>query len=502
MEPPEYSIRDLERLYQSGEATVRSVCDAYLARIDAVDRHGPTLRAVVELNPDARDIATALDTERGERGPRGPLHGVPILVKDSIDTGDKMMTTGGSLALEGNVAPEDAFVVAALRRAGALILGKTNMSEWGYFRSTRQCSGWSSRGGQTKNPYVLDRTPGGSSSGSGAGVAANLCVAAIGAEVDGSIVHPSSECGLVGLKPTVGLLSRSGVMGICAQQDTLGPMCRSVCDLALMLSAMVGEDPRDPVSTAGASHALSDYTACLDRDGLRGARIGVAKDYFGFHEGVDAVIDDAIRTMEKLGAEIVPDVTLGSHQVFSEHELVMCLHTFKAQTNQYLADHPASPSRSLADVIRFNQANADRTMPFFRQDLLERAEATTGLGTPEFLEASAKCLRQARDEGIDPAMRMHNLDAIVAPTTGTPAFTIDPVVGDKIVGGCFPMPAIAGYPHITLPAGYVHELPIGLSLFSSAYREPDLIRYAFALEQALPPRTPPRFLPTVQIANA
>ena len=501
-EVPEYSIDDLHRVYASGQASVVSICEAYLARIEAIDQRGPTLRAVIEVNPDALDIAAALDAELAERGPRGPLHGVPILVKDSIDTGDRMMTTCGSIALKGNLAPSDAFVVAALRRAGAVVLGKTNMSEWGYLRSTRPCSGWSSRGGQTRNPYVLDRSPGGSSSGSGAAVAANLCVAAIGAEVDGSVVHPSSTCGLVGLKPTVGLVSRSGAIGICAQQDTLGPMSRSVTDLAVLLGVMAGADARDPASLEGAAHALPDYTTCLDPNGLRGACIGVARDYFGFHEGTDAVVEMAIDTMRALGAEIVEGVTVGGHHVLSEDELVMCLYTLKVQTNQYLAEHPASPARSLADVIRFNRENADRVMPFFGQELFERSEETTGLDAPEFLAASAKCLREAREEGIDLAMKTHRLDAIVGPTTGTPAFVVDPMVGDKIVGGCFPKPAMAGYPHITIPGGYVHGLPVGVSLFSGAYREPDLIRYAFALEQALPSRQPPRFVPTLGTATA
>ena len=496
MQVPEYSIQDLQRLYGSGEASVVSVCEAYLERIEAIDRAGPALRAVIELNPDALDVARALDTEKAERGPRGPLHGVPILVKDSVDTGDRMMTTSGSLALEHNVAPSDAFAVAALRRNGALILGKTNMSEWGYLRSTRGCSGWSSRGGQTRNPYVLDRTPGGSSSGSGAGVAANLCVGAIGAEVDGSVVHPSSMCGVVGLKPTVGLISRSGVMGICAQQDTLGPMSRSVADTAILLDCMAGADPRDPASLEAAPHALRDYTGCLDPDGLRGARIGVAREYFGFHEGVDSVVEAAIDTMASLGAVIAPEIRVGSHLLLSEDELLMCLYTLKVQTNQYLGEHPASPARSLADVIRFNRENADRVMPFFGQELLERAERTSGLDAAEYLAAQEKCRREAREEGIDQAIERHGLDAIVAPTTGTPAFMADPIVGDKILGGCFSIPAMAGYPHITLPVGHTHDLPVGLSLFSGAYREPDLLRYAYALEQALPPRRPPSFVPT------
>ncbi|MEM8609418.1 MAG: amidase [Myxococcota bacterium] len=502
MNPPDYSIDDLQRLFESGEGNAESVCEAYLSRIESLDRNGPKLRALVELNPDALDAARALDVERAQRGPRGPLHGVPLVVKDSIDTGDQMMTTGGSLALVGNRAPTDAFAVAELRKAGAVILGKSNMSEWGYFRSSRPCSGWSSRGGQTRNPYVLDRTPGGSSSGSAAAVAANLCVGALGAEVDGSVVHPSSMCGLVGLKPTVGLVSRSGVMGICEPQDTLGPMARTVTDLAILLGVIAGPDPEDPRSAEGAHHARTEYRQALDPSGLEGARIGVVTDYLGFHEGADAVVEHALETMAGLGAVIVREVSLGTHQLLSNEELVMCLHTFKVQTNRYLAEHPSSPARTLDDVIAFNRAHADRVMPFFGQEILEQANATTGLDAKAYLDARETCRRQSRDEGIDAAMKAHQLDALVAPTTGTPAFAIDVMVGDKILGGCFPMPAMAGYPHLTMPGGYVNHLPVGVSLFSGPYREPDLLRYAFALEQALPKRRPPEFLPSIPLGRS
>jgi len=497
VEIPLYSISELQACFARGEITASSVSEAYLARIEAVDRNGPKLRAVIEVNPDALEIAAQLDAERASQGPRGPLHGVPVLVKDSIDTGDRMMTTGGSLALQGNVAPHDAFIVHQLRNAGAVILGKTNMSEWGYFRSTRQCTGWSSRGGQTRNPYVLDRTPGGSSSGSGAAVAANLCLAALGAEVDGSVVHPSAMCGLVGLKPTVGLLSRSGIMGICAQQDTAGPMARSVRDVAILMNIMVGADPSDPASVKATSHTSTDYTRQLDPGGLQGARIGVARDFFGFHEGVDGVIEEALRRIAALGAKVIDPVSLGDSELFGGSELTMCLYDFKKQTNDYLEAHPASPARCLADVIRFNEVHRDRVMPYFGQELLLRAEAKGGLDEPEYLEVKATCHRLARDEGIDKAMRDHRLDAIVAPTTGTPAFMIDPVGGDRILGGCFPVPAMAGYPHITFPAGYVDDLPVGLSFFSGAFREADLLRYAFAFEQAVLVQRPPQFLATV-----
>jgi amidase len=495
---PEYGIADLQAAFERGEWSAVTLCEAFLHRMDEIDAAGPTLRAVIERNRDALDIAAALDRERRERGPRGPLHGVPVLVKDSIDTADAMTTTAGSLALEGNVAPRDAFVVERLRAAGAVLLGKTNMSEWGYMRSTRGCSGWSSRGGQVRNPYVLDRSPSGSSSGSAVAVAANLCVAALGAEVDGSIVRPASINGIVGLKPTVGLVSRSGIIGVAEPQDTAGPMARTVADVATLLNVLAGPDPRDPVTCEAAGRAPVDYRSFLDPGGLAGARLGVARECFGFHEGTDAVVESAVRTMQRLGAETVDPVRASSLPFFGELEIELFLYGLKASLNGYLAAHPKAKVRSLEELIRFNEAHADRVMPYFRQELLEMAHAKDDLASAGYEAVKAECRRLARTDGIDRALRGHRLDAIVAPTDGVPAWAIDPVVGDRIPGGgCSTPPAMAGYPHVTVPAGYVHGLPVAVSFFAGAYQEGKLLRYAYAFEQATRVRRPPRFAATV-----
>jgi amidase len=498
MDLPEYRIAELQEAFDRSEWTAVSLCEAFLQRIAEIDQAGPTLRSVIEINPDALAIAAELDRERQQKGPRGPLHGVPMLVKDSIDTADAMMTTAGSLALEGNFAPRDAFVVEKLREAGAVLLGKTNMSEWGYLRSTRGCSGWSSRGGQTRNPHVLDRSPSGSSSGSAAAVAANLCMAALGAEVDGSIVHPSSTCGIVGLKPTVGLVSRAGVIGVAAPQDTAGPMARTVADAATVLNVLIGSDPRDPITQESVGRAAEDYRAFLDANGLQGARLGVARNYFGHHEGTDAVLEQALRTLTKLGAELIDPVDLSAVPLFGEAEVELFLYELKVSLNRYLAEHPRAKVRNLEELIRFNRAHADRVMPYFQQELFERAQAKGDLSEAGYREARDECLRLSRTEGIDKALREHRLDAIVAPTDGSPAWVIDPVVGDKILGGCSSPAAMAGYPHITVPAGHVHGLPVGLSFFAGAYQEGQLIRYAHAFEQAAQARRPPTFAPTVE----
>jgi amidase len=498
MELPEYSIAEVQQQFERQAWTAVTLCEAFLQRLAEIDRTGPTLRSVLEVNPDALDLATELDEERRQQGPRGPLHGIPVLLKDSIDTADAMMTTAGSLALEGNLAPQDAFIATKLRQAGVVLLGKTNMTEWANFRSTRPCSGWSSRGGQVRNPYVLDRNPSGSSSGSAVAVAANLCTVAIGAETDGSITRPACVNGIVGLKPTVGLVSRSGMIPVAPSQDTAGPMARTVADVATILTVLTGYDPCDPVTQQGAGRAVPDYRSCLDPDGLRGVRLGVARDYFGAHEGTDAVIEHAIAQLEAAGAQIIDPVIFSKLPHLSEPELELLLYEFKASLNPYLAAHPRAKVRSLADVIRFNQVHATRVMPYFQQELLESAQEKGDLRQPGYLAAKAECRRLARTEGIDKAMREHELDAIIAPTHGTPAFTIDPVVGDKKLGGCSSVAAMAGYPHITVPAGFVHGLPVGLSFFAGAYQEGNLLRYAYAFEQATQARHAPRFVVTVK----
>lgn len=496
MDLPEFTIAEAQNAFERGEWTAAALADRYLRRITEIDRAGPMLHSMIELNPDAVAIAEALDAERRRGRTRGPLHGVPVVVKDSIDTGDTMMTTAGSLALDGNVAPRDAHVVKQLRDAGTVILGKTNMSEWGYLRSTRPCSGWSSRGGQVRNPYVLDRSPLGSSSGSAVAVAANLCVAAIGVEVDGSIVRPASSNSIVGLKPTVGLVSRSGIIGVADPQDTAGPMARTVADVATLLTALT--DEHDP-ATRGAP-AGTDYRRFLDPAALNGARLGVARECFGQHEGTDALVQEAIRRLAELGAEIVDPVRASSLPFFGDLELELFRYGLKAGLNDYLAGHPRARVRSLEDLIAFNEQNAIRVMPYFGQEFLEQAQTKGDLTSQEYLRIKAELGRRARRNGIDRALREHRLDAIVAPTEGSPPFVLDPVVGDHLLpGGCSTPPAVAGYPHISVPAGYVHGLPVGLSFFAGAFQEPKLIGYAYAFEQATRVRRPPRFTPTLTI---
>ena len=492
MEVQERSIAALQESMAQGESSAVELCEAYLERIEEFDRAGPTLRSVIEVNPDALEIAAELDRERLERGPRGPLHGIPILVKDNIDSADRMMTTAGSLALEGNIAPSDAFVVSRLRAAGAVLLGKTNLSEWANFRSQRSTSGWSSRGGQVRNPYALDRSPCGSSSGSGVAAAASLAAATVGTETDGSIVCPSAANGVVGIKPTIGLVSRSGIVPIAHSQDTAGPMARTVEDAATLLTALAGHDPRDPVTQEGVGRE-ADYRTCLDEGGLEGARLGVARTYFGKHERVDEVIEEAIGRLEVLGAEIVDPVYVGDLSLFMEPERELLHYEFKTDLNAYLAEHPGARVRNLEEVIAFNEANADRVMPYFRQERHELAQGKGDLSEQAYLEAKAECLRLARTEGIDKTVREYRLDAIIAPTTTLP-WLIDLIGGDPRPGGCSSPAAMAGYPHITVPAGYAYGLPVGLSFFSGPYRECDLVRYAYAFEQATRVRRPPTYL--------
>ncbi len=492
----ELSISQLQDLMSSGRHTSASLTALYLERIAQIDKSGPSINSVIELNPEAVTIARGLDSERKGGSTRGPLHGIPILLKDNIDTGDAMKTSAGSLALAGSSAPNDAFLVQRLRRAGAVILGKTNLSEWANFRSSRSTSGWSGRGGLTRNPYALDRNPCGSSSGSGAAIAANLAAVAVGTETDGSIVCPSSSCGLVGLKPTVGLVSRSGVIPISATQDTAGPMTRTVTDAAILLGAMTGTDSRDAATTASATRIAPDYTAFLTADGLSGARIGVLRQTFGFHKGVDGIMDAALAALRDAGAIMVDPANLATYGKFDAAEFEVLLYEFKDGVERYLATRPDVSHRTLADLIAFNQANAEKEMPFFGQELFEQAEKKGSLKTAAYRKARETCRRLSRAEGIDATMAKHRLDALIAPTGG-PAWTTDLVNGDHFIGGSSSPAAVAGYPTITVPAGFEHGLPIGLSFIGLRWQEGKLLRLAYGFEQATKSRRAPAFRPTV-----
>ena len=493
----EATISDLQKKMASGQYTSHAITGKYLARIEAVDRNGPSLGSVIELNPDALAIAEALDKERKEKGARGPLHGIPVLIKDNIDTGDKMMTTAGSLALEGTKAPRDAFIVKKLRESGAVILGKTNLSEWANIRSSHSISGWSGRGGQTKNPYALDRNPCGSSSGSGAAASANLCVVAVGTETDGSVVCPSNANGLVGIKPTLGLASRSGIIPIAHSQDTPGPMARTVRDAAILLGVMAGSDPGDKYTAESSSKASADYTKFLDPAGLKGARIGVARKLAGFNETVDKVFEEAIQRMKAEGAEIVDPADIPTQGKFGDTELTVLLYELKADLNTYLAGRPDAAVHSLQDVIDFNQRNHARELPYFGQDLFVQAQAKGPLTEKEYLDALEANHRLSRKEGIDAVMDQHKLDALIAPTA-SPAWLTDIVDGDHASGDSSSAPAVAGYPHITVPAGFVFGMPFGLSFFGRAWSEPILIKLAYAYEQMTKVRTAPQFLSTAR----
>ena len=482
----------------SGERTARSVTEAYLARIAAIDRQGPTLRSVIETNPDALDIADALDRERAAGRVHSPLHGVPILVKDNIDTADRMTTTAGSLALAGSVPAEDSHVARRLREAGVVLLGKANLSEWANFRSTRSSSGWSARGGQCRNPYALDRNPCGSSSGSGAAVSANLAAAAIGTETDGSIVCPSTANGIVGIKPTVGLVSRAGIVPISETQDTAGPMARSVRDAALLLGAIAGPDPRDPATVPGETRGLDDYTPFLDADGLRGARIGIQRSVFGFHEAVDGLMEEAIAVLRARGAVIVDPIDLAASGALRRAETEVLFYEFKAGLNAYLQNLRNPPTRSLADLIAFNERHADEELAYFGQERLIAAQSKGPLSSMEYRRAHATARRLSRAAGIDRVMDGGNLDAILAPTGG-PAWVTDLVNGDHFGGSSSQFAAVAGYPNVTVPAGFVHGLPVGVSFFGRAWSEPTLIRIAYAFEQATRHRRAPRLLETAEV---
>ena len=494
----ELSLGDLAAAMASGERSARSVTEAYLARIAEIDRQGPTLRSIIETNPDALDIAAALDGERAAGRVRSPLHGVPILVKDNLDTADRMTTTAGSLALEGSIPAEDSAVAHRLREAGAVLLGKANLSEWANFRSTRSSSGWSARGGQCRNPYALDRNPCGSSSGSGAAVSANLAAAAIGTETDGSIVCPSTANGIVGIKPTVGLVSRAGIVPISETQDTAGPMARSVRDAALLLGAIAGPDPRDPATAPSETQGLSDYTTFLDADGLRGARIGVQRSVFGFHEAVDRLMEDAIAVLRDRGAVIFDPIDLAASGALRRAETEVLFYEFKAGLNAYLSNLRNPPIRTLAELIAFNERNAAEELAYFGQERLIAAESKGPLSSLEYREAHAVARRLSRAAGIDRVMDSGDLDAILAPTGG-PAWVTDLVNGDHFGGSSSQFAAVSGYPNVTVPAGFVHGLPVGVSFFGRAWSEPTLIRIAYAFEQATRHRRAPRLLPTAEV---
>jgi amidase len=495
----EITFGELQAGMKSGKWTARSIAEKYLARIAEIDVSGPALKCVIETNPDALAIADALDKERTSKGPRGPLHGIPILIKDNIDTADKMMTTAGSLALVGAKPPNDSFVVQKLRESGAVILGKTNPSEWANIRSSHATSGWSGRGGLTKNPYALDRNPCGSSSGSGAATSANLAAGTVGTETDGSIVCPSSANGIVGIKPTVGLISRAGIIPISHSQDSAGPMCRTVTDAAILLGGMTGVDADDSATAESAGKSLTDYTKFLDPNGLKGARIGVCRKFFGFNDFVDALMETAIDTIRRAGAVIVDPADVNIAANAGALEFTVLLYELKSDLNAYLARlGPSAPVKTLADIIAFNDAHKRQEMPYFGQDTFLKAQAKGSLANQEYLDAVKDLLTAGRTEGIDKTMNANNLDALIAPTGG-PAWVTDLVNGDNGAGQTSSAAAIARYPSVSVPAGRVFGLPVGISFFGRAWSEGTLIKLAYGFEQLTKIRQAPQFLPTADL---
>ena len=493
----EITIDDLQKAFLSGQYSSRSLAEMYLAHIQEIDKAGPMVNSVIELNPEALEIADALDQELKAKGPRGPLHGIPVLIKDNIDSGDRMNTTAGSLALLGSRPANDAFVATQLRNAGAVILGKTNLSEWANIRCSHSTSGWSGRGGLTRNPYALDRNPCGSSSGTGAAVSANLCVAGVGTETDGSVVCPSSANGLAGLKPTVGLVSRSGIIPISHSQDTAGPMARTVRDVAILLGAMAGADPQDPATADSRGKLSLNYTRFLDPTGLKGARLGVVRKYFGFNDAVDQLMDSLLGEMKRAGAEVVDPADIPTIGKFDESELTVFYYELKTDLAAYLA-RCGSLVKSLKDVIEFNELNRGREMPYFGQDIFLKSEQKGPLSSKEYLDALALNHQLTRAEGIDLVMDKFKLDALVAPT-GSPAWITDLINGDHVAGGSSSAAAVAGYPNINVTAGYLWGLPVGISFFGRAWSEPTLLKIAYSFEQLTKARQKPRFLPTIDL---
>ncbi len=500
IEVEEATINDLQSGMESGKYTSRELIEKYLQRIQEIDQQGPMLRSVIEVNSEALAIADQRDEERQQGNVRSPLHGIPVMVKDNIDTADQMETTAGSLALVGSKPAQDAFLVQQLREAGAVLLGKTNLSEWANFRSTRSSSGWSGRGGQVKNPYILDRNPCGSSSGSGVAVAANLCTVAIGTETNGSIVCPSQANGIVGIKPTVGLVSRSGIIPISHSQDTAGPMTRTVTDAAILLGAITGTDARDVVTQESKGKAYEDYTQFLDPNGLQGKRIGVGRSYFGFHEAVDERMEAALAAMKEQGATLIDLEDVMPQDELNGAGYEVLLYEFKHDLDQYLTERNHPTMKTLEDLIHYNNEHAGDEMPYFQQEIFISAQEKGGLDSEDYQKALANVQRVSRKDGIDKVMNEHNLDAIAAPS-GSAAWPIDVVNGDHFLGGSSSPAAMAGYPSITVPAGFVHGLPVGISFFASAYQEPQLIQIAYAFEQATQHRKAPEFKTTLIQSN-
>jgi amidase len=489
----EVTIDDLQKRMQTGQTTSREITQKYLDRIKAIDKSGPKLNSIIELNPEAVSIADALDRERKNGKVRGPLHGIPVLIKDNIDTADKMQTTAGALALEGNIAKNDASVAKKLREAGAVILGKTNLSEWANFRSSRSVSGWSSRGGQTKNAYVLDRSPCGSSSGSAVAVSANLCTVAVGTETDGSIACPASINGVVGIKPTVGLVSRAGIIPISKTQDTAGPFGRTVRDAVLLLNAMVGADPNDPVTAESAGKAKTDYTQFLDANALRGKRIGIEKTFLKHHESIDALLQEALQQLKNAGATIVEVEFVDQYNKLGPSEFEVLKYEFKDGVDRYLSTANAKV-KSLQDVINYNKQNEAKAMPYFKQETLDSSQKLGGLESKEYITAVTKSTSIRKF--LDDLMKKNNLNALCGPATGA-SWCVDFVNGDFFSGyGAYGPAAMAGYPSITVPMGSINQLPIGLSFISTAYDEPNLIAIGYAYEQLSRKRTKPAFKPT------